>query len=72
MDILRPYSSGIIDMGNHMGGMVMDKLDIFELDPETKVQTTISELRKLYSIGWIDGSHDDMEDSEILVDGDIV
>ena len=49
----------------------MDKLDIFELDADTKIQTTIEELRSLYAQGCTDGEWDEW-DNDILIHGDIV
>lgn len=48
----------------------MDKLDIFELDPKTKVITTVEELRSLYLTGVKDVIEDD--DVDVLIMGEIV
>ena len=49
----------------------MDKLDIFLLDPDTKVMTTVAELRNLYMMGFEAGDRDDT-DSDTLIAGEIV
>lgn len=47
-----------------------DKLDIFALDPETKVIVTVMELRNLYIKGFEAGDRDSL-DEETLVEGEI-
>lgn len=49
----------------------MDKLDIFELDTETKIVITVSELQRLYYMG-INDSQDGIECENVVVRGDIV
>lgn len=49
----------------------MDKLDIYELDSDTKIQTTVNELRSLYAQGCVDGEHDEW-DNDILIQGEIL
>lgn len=53
------------------GKFLMDKLDIFLLDPDTKVMTTVAELRKLYMMGFEAGDRDDA-DGDTLIAGEIV
>lgn len=48
----------------------MDKLDIFELDPKTKIITTVEELRSLYLTGVKDVIEED--DVDVLIIGDII
>ena len=49
----------------------MDKLDIFELDADIVIQTTVKELRSLYAQGYTDGDWDEWN-NDILIEGDIV
>lgn len=63
----------------------MDKLDIFELDADVKIQTTIKELQFLYMTAFDDGrmyeialkkNNDEwlkeIDEHSILIQGDIV
>lgn len=55
----------------------MDQLSIFELSNDTRVMTTIKELRTLYLNGFEDGAHDITDDdyddeAATCIKGDIV
>lgn len=50
----------------------MDTLDIFGLDPETKVIVTIEDLRHLYATGCGDGRCDDPDCELPTIKGEIV
>ena len=63
----------------------MDKLDIFEMPMDTKIQTTIEELHRLYWEAWRSGgafeimmmygrnkAANKIMDEHILIEGDIV
>lgn len=62
-----------------------DKLDIFEIDPKTIIQTTALDLQKLYFDGWNDGESlayfneignkeaiDRLNNKLVIVNGDVV
>lgn len=53
------------------GKFLMDKLDIFSLDPDTKVMTTVADLRNLYMVGFEAGDRDN-SDGDTLIAGEIV
>ena len=51
----------------------MDKLDIFEMPMDAKIQTTIEELHRLYWTAVSDAANGKvLEDKNIIVHGDIV
>lgn len=48
----------------------MDKLDIFEMDSDTKIQTTIAEVQRAFMIGAREGM--EFNDDPVIIIGDVV
>lgn len=87
MDILRSYSYSDPDIRDYMGDdeLMTDKLDIFEMPIDAKVQTTIEELQRFYWEAFRSGGafeimmmqgHTEaanrIMDENVLIHGDIV
>lgn len=48
----------------------MDKLDIFEMDSDTKIQTTIAEVQRAFLIGAEEGM--EFTNDPVIIRGDVI